>query len=1160
MLAFLLLSLLAATVKADSLLPGFISSSYATTVEINFSHLGYTLSYDEYWWNAQQTLRTDGRYLGRNVIELTTFGSKINNRTRDSIKIIDRSEGADQECRGFYLQGGQNNSLMYQPSLAVWELLNFTGFSWTNIGYDSMGDRQMNATHFISPVYTITNDDRFCYGTSCANGDSGLETPDWDVLELIDFSYGTDSNRYDTTFNMSYYVNKVSNSVTIPLRLVVEGTRTNIVTQQVIPFSNNYDWVNFRRLDTTIISTITNTYRRCAPNATEAHYYPPFPTSNTVAAPYTIGQAPPASMFPNEMYMVYEGMDRDRFVNGTYTAGGNTAYTWMLDDFGNQEAVAVQPAFEQAETKTIYRYNNADTHPISGRVYTITHSPRTNQYSCTTANLTAWGFNPNTSPTRYSRTGGAGASISDFFVDPSFGPAQFRYVGRTTVRSVPTDTWQATFTGQTGWNNSLTYTYTSTVYSMPMGWQFPGRAQRQDQGLPILIANQGTANGVGGPGNQPFSFNYRDTWNIFSLIPADAPDSSWWTEVPELAPYRCSAYPPSTNPVRPTPPAVRIPYFSPDYHVTVEQTYSDVGMTISYEEFSQYSRGLLRADGRYMGRSVVEITDWNRYPAVMTQYDSLDGSCQTYQLDEAAQRNSLIYLPSSFILTMMNYTGLNWAVQNNAQLSDRNIAATRYSVSNITIGPDGTFCNGKYECSGENGVFPNTDWSFIELLDPSLSKSQHVGQTQDPNMPTYSYVIALQLYTQTQRRAGLVGAIPLRLIVTGKRFMVSGDPDPSGESFTNIVDWVDWRSVDLTAISAITDSASYRKPCLERGSYTRTTFPNATNVGESVIPLGSAPLGKMFPNQFVMQMEAQLRAGRGGGNYAIRWSYDAPSLQESVSTAGNNYSGAAYPTTFLYNWNGDYEGGVAVWQVDGPLNGQTCVARTEGLTNITTNPLQSSHGGRASFLNLWKGAGEDWNAFRYTGRTRNPVRGVQADVYQASFVDLPATDSSVGANMVFSYNVTIYTYPEGWSMIGRDTAADMKLPFRVIFNGNQRNTNTNRVVATFNDMYNLFELFPASDVMRVGTSGQVDSIWYPDSPSNFQCPAYPKRSSSKLGGGAVAGIVIGVLLGVALLIAGCCYLNRAGMGMALSKKLGSDESTGKWKKQHDDSASEMTEI
>jgi len=1146
MLAFLIasLGLLASSVSADSLLPGFISNSYSTTVEINFSHLGYTLSYDEYWWNQQQTLRTDGRYLGRNVIELTQFNTRVNNSTRDIIKVIDRSDSAATECQAFYLQGGQNNSLMYQPSFSVFQLLNWTGFSWTNLGYDSMGDRQKNATHFQSQMYTITHDDRFCYGSSCTGGDSGLETPDFDVLELIDFSYGVDPIQYDTTFTMDYYVQKVSDSVTIPLRLVVSGTRLNIASSVAVPFSNNYDWVNFRRLDSTIISTLQTAYRRCSPNTTEAHYYPPFPTTNTVGpATYTIGQAPPSSMFPNEMYMVYEGMDRDRF-NGTFVPGQNIAYTWLLDDFSNQESVTVQGTFDSTGTKTIYRYNNAATHPTSGRVYTITGSAQ--RYSCTTANLTAYGPRTNTSPTRYSRSGGMGASISDFFVDPTYGPSVYTYVGRTTVRSVTADTWQAVYTGQSGFNNSQSYTYTSTVYSYPIGWQFPGRAQRNDQGLPLLISNDGQSTGF-------FNFTYRDTWNIFTLIPAETQDSSWWTEIPET--YRCPTNPPNVNPPTPPPrPTIRIPYFSPDYHTTVEQTYSDMGMTISYEEHSQYSQKLLRADGRYESRSVIEITDWNQTPAVMNQYDSLDGSCKQYQLDEAAQRNSLIYLPSSFILTMMNYTGLNWSQQQRQTLTDRNIGqATRYSVSNISIAPDGTFCNGAYQCSGEGGVFPDTEWSFIELLDPSLSKASHVGQSADPDLPTYKYVLAMQLWTSEQRRAGLAGAVPLRLVITGKRYMV-GEVDPDGESFTNLIDWVDWRSVDRTAITAITNSQSYR-PCERVGSYVRSTFPNSTNVAASEIPLGSQPSSNSFPDQFVMMVEAQLRAGFGGQNYGIKWAWDAPSQSESVSTSGRNYSGDVYPTTYLYQWSDAYDGG-AVWQLDGPLENQVCYAAS--VTNATTNPLQSSHGGLANFVNLFKKTGESLSAFRYMGRSRNFVRGVQADTYMATFVDQVPTDPSFPANNLFTYNVTISMYPEGWTMIGRNTAADMKLPFRVVFSGYQKNNN--RIVLYFEDMYNLFELFPASDVMRASSSGLVDSVWFPDSPSNYNCPTDSKKSSSSLGGGAVAGIVIGVLIFVALVIAGCCYLNRGGLRFAVSKKLSSEESTGKWKRQQDDSTSEMTEI
>ena len=1188
-------------------LPG-LPSEYSTTVEYNFDALGYTLSYDEYYSASLGVLRTDGRYDDRNVIELTTWPSSGGSVT---MKSIDPSQLTP--CTAYTLTSAQNASLLYAPSFALWQLMNYSAFVWTSQGASTMGDRQTNATYWTTPTYSLTSADVFCDNNNVCDstGTGSYPTPPWDLLELIDPAHGYDTNSYTATFSLSVYLQTEPNGFSIPLRIYVSGTRVNLSSSSTaaVPFNNTYDFVNFKPLDRSKVLSLRQAYRSCTPTTGSTAYRAPFPSFSTVAAStYSIGDAPPASSFPNEFNMVLEGQLFNQGMGGPPMGqNNNQAARWQLDEANAQESLTFQPGFAQAATIKIFQYGDNTAYPRNGTVWTVGENIAPNNQqtgptniTCSIAALQAWGPQNNANPLRASRAFTVG-SFADFFVNVSnFDETSLSYVGQTYIRSVLANTFQGTFSGQTGFGNN-TLSWTTTVYLFPSGWQFPGRDLSTDYQLPLMIVNNGTQANVGPNGNATYTF--RDVWNIFELIPET--DSSFFTDLP--ATYTCPTEVNSNGTTggggggggngggnggmggggRPPIRLVNPPYISPEYSATVEMNFGTLGYTLSYDEYYSASQQLLRADGRYDSRAITEVTDFSAQ--TMTAYNSLTSSCTQYALT-GSQNASLLYQPSYAILQLMNYSGIQWVQimggPNNvpSMIQDRNIPAIQYFVPRITILPNGTFCDVLGNCDAAGDDLSTPQWSFAELLDFATSP-EGIAETGATDEPEYTTVVSFSFFFQNGSRAGLAGAIPLRVELNGTRY-IDGE---AIETFYNIYDWTNFRPLDTTVFSAITSSSSYGSCTTSSSSY-RAPFPNATSVEQTTIAIGSAPLSTSFPSQFVMQVEGLVaqfslnqRNGPGGGpgnggdmggpqignsvtNYAAKWSYDSAGDQESISTYADNFTLAVNPTIYIYEYGTTYNGGGEVWQVDGSAStGYTCVDAE--LTDYVENPLQSERGGVISFTQLFTNSSYDLSNFQYRGRALQ--RGVPADWYQANFSNIYSTDTSYYGSLVFNYSANIYMYPSGWVFPGRANAADLQLPFRVVFQGLQRNlSSTNQTASVFVDNYNLFEFYPASDIMAVASgSTLVSSTWFADTPSTYGCPGYSSSSnssSSGLSGGAIAGIVIAVLvaLAVALVLIVLCRRGNWGSGKKLFNGKSSSGSegvtvagaggSGKWKRQDED--------
>ena len=197
----LLFTLLPLSSLAASL-PG-LPTEYSCTVEYNFGTLGYTLSYDEYYSKSLGILRTDGRYDDRGVIELTQY----NNNGNVTFKVVDPS--ALTPCTAYSLTAAQNASLLYAPAYSLFQLMNYSGWTFSNQGYSSMGDRQVNATYWTTPTYTLSSDDIFCDENNLCDSTDGSGTyamPPWDLLELIDPASGYDTSSYSVTFSLAVYL------------------------------------------------------------------------------------------------------------------------------------------------------------------------------------------------------------------------------------------------------------------------------------------------------------------------------------------------------------------------------------------------------------------------------------------------------------------------------------------------------------------------------------------------------------------------------------------------------------------------------------------------------------------------------------------------------------------------------------------------------------------------------------------------------------------------------------------------------------------------------------------------------------------------------------------------------------------------------------------
>ena len=293
-------------------------------------------------------------------------------------------------------------------------------------------------------------------------------------------------------------------------------------------------------LDRSKVLSLRQAYRSCTPTGSTS-YRAPFPSFSTVsAATYSIGDAPPASSFPNEFNMVLEGqLFNQGQGNAPMGQNNNQAARWALDEANAQESLTFQPGFAQSATVKIFQYGDNTAYPRNGTVWTVgeTIAPMNQQagptnISCSIANLQAWGPNNNANPLRSSRAFTVG-SFADFFVNVSnFDETTLSYVGQTYIRSVLANTFQGTFSGQSGFGNN-TLSWTTTVYLFPAGWQYPGRDLSTDYQLPLMIVNNGTQANVGPNGNATYAF--RDVWNIFEIVPET--DSSFFTDLP--ATYSC---------------------------------------------------------------------------------------------------------------------------------------------------------------------------------------------------------------------------------------------------------------------------------------------------------------------------------------------------------------------------------------------------------------------------------------------------------------------------------------------------------------------------------------------------------------------------------------------------------------------------------------------
>ena len=214
-----------------------VSAIVVRVVEFNYGTLGYTLSYDEYYSQSLGILRTDGRYNDRSVVELTSYPTSSGNVT---MKSIDPSQLTP--CTAYTLTSAQNASLLYAPSYAYWQLMNYSAFSWTSQGYSSMGDRQTNSTYWTTPTYSLSSDDVFCDNNNVCDtiGSGTYPTPPWDMLELIDPAHGYDTNSYTVTFTLAVYLQTEPNGFSIPLRIYVSGTRVNLSSSSTtaVTFNN----------------------------------------------------------------------------------------------------------------------------------------------------------------------------------------------------------------------------------------------------------------------------------------------------------------------------------------------------------------------------------------------------------------------------------------------------------------------------------------------------------------------------------------------------------------------------------------------------------------------------------------------------------------------------------------------------------------------------------------------------------------------------------------------------------------------------------------------------------------------------------------------------------------------------------------------------------
>jgi len=92
--------------------------------------------------------------------------------------------------------------------------------------------------------------------------------------------------------------------------------------------------------------------------------------------------------------------------------------------------------------------------------------------------------------------------------------------------------------------------YTTNLYLIPQGWQYPGRNSASDFNLPMLVQNIGYVSWQASNGNSG-QISYTDSWNIFEIIPetnvATASDgiAAWFPDRPTA--YQCPVYGATSN-------------------------------------------------------------------------------------------------------------------------------------------------------------------------------------------------------------------------------------------------------------------------------------------------------------------------------------------------------------------------------------------------------------------------------------------------------------------------------------------------------------------------------------------------------------------------------------------------------------------------------------
>ena len=517
----------------------YVNPSYSATVEMNFGTLGYTLSYDEYY--NGNVLRADGRYQSSTTIEITSAATAASLYSSE-LQSIDTSLGT---CSTSQLSADQSDSLLYLPSFAILQLLNFSGFAWQNNGSAVLADRNLNVLAYSVPYVNISSLGTFCDALGNCQTLPATTNPD-QFHELIDFAYAYDTNDYYAIFNITMYYQNIGNAIgTAPARLVLSGYRVNIAdpTATQLPFQNTIDWTYWHRLAPTAFNVATQYTCANVSSTPFARAATLFPTVSTVASSGPAPNTPmPSTSFPSQFSMVLEAQQATNAItriNTTQTVGvvnSASAVRWMLDSIDSSEAIT-QYFFQNSiyPTTWLYDYSTSNTNYLNGGVYYVLGTDGTSQNPTCAINTLNSTFALNVVNGLGAQRTPVSGSVKELFVSPSYDYTQFVYQGRQMLRSVPADVYVSTSTFSasapaTTYNNrntnltqSAVYTFYQYVYLYPAGWIYPGRDAATDLQLPMYIVNNGTTvqtyynNGVPTGALQYSAF--QDSWSIFELIP-----------------------------------------------------------------------------------------------------------------------------------------------------------------------------------------------------------------------------------------------------------------------------------------------------------------------------------------------------------------------------------------------------------------------------------------------------------------------------------------------------------------------------------------------------------------------------------------------------------------------------------------------------------------